>query len=95
MRHVTREQMQEIDRLAVERHGISVDTLMENAGRAVAEAVVERASPECPVVVVCGKGNNGGDGAVEDLPVGFSDHSLADWLTVHETLPARSIELGL
>ena len=64
MRHVTREQMQQIDRLAVDQHGISVDTLMENAGRAVADAVVERASPECPVVVVCGKGNNGGDGFV-------------------------------
>jgi NAD(P)H-hydrate epimerase len=64
MRHVTREEMREIDRLAVERHGIAVDTLMENAGRAVADVVAERISPTAPVIVVCGKGNNGGDGFV-------------------------------
>lgn len=64
MRHVTRKEMQEIDRRAIDEFGIPVDTLMENAGRAVAEAVVERASPAAPVVVVCGKGNNGGDGFV-------------------------------
>src|SRR5438876_710347 len=64
MRHVTREEMQEIDRLAIEKHAIPVETLMENAGRAVADAVEERASKACPVVAVCGKGNNGGDGFV-------------------------------
>jgi NAD(P)H-hydrate epimerase len=64
MRHVTREEMQEIDRLAIEKHAIPVDTLMENAGRAVADAVEERASKACPVVAVCGKGNNAGDGFV-------------------------------
>jgi NAD(P)H-hydrate epimerase len=64
MRYVTREEMQEIDRLATLEHGLSVETLMENAGRAVADAVEERASKACPVVAVCGKGNNGGDGFV-------------------------------
>ncbi len=64
MRHVTREEMREIDRRAVEEFGIPVDRLMENAGRAVADAVEERASKASPVVAVCGKGNNGGDGFV-------------------------------
>jgi len=64
MRFVTREEMQEIDRLAIEKHGIPVELLMENAGRAVADAVEERASKACPVIAVCGKGNNGGDGFV-------------------------------
>ncbi len=64
MRHVTREEMRRIDRLAVERCGIPVETLMENAGRAVADAIAERTSPSCPVVAVCGRGNNGGDGFV-------------------------------
>jgi ADP-dependent NAD(P)H-hydrate dehydratase / NAD(P)H-hydrate epimerase len=64
MRYVTRREMQDIDRRATEEHGIPVDVLMENAGRAVADAVEERASKACPVVAVCGKGNNGGDGFV-------------------------------
>jgi hydroxyethylthiazole kinase-like uncharacterized protein yjeF len=61
---VTRAQMREIDRRAVEERKIPVDVLMENAGRAVAELVAERVSPACPVVAVCGRGNNGGDGFV-------------------------------
>jgi ADP-dependent NAD(P)H-hydrate dehydratase / NAD(P)H-hydrate epimerase len=55
----------ELDRASQER-GITVETLMENAGRAVAEAAVRLAGGRYGkrVVVVCGKGNNGGDGLV-------------------------------
>src|SRR5919108_1158925 len=55
----------ELDRASQER-GISVETLMENAGRAVAEAGVRLAGGRYGkrAVVVCGKGNNGGDGLV-------------------------------
>jgi hydroxyethylthiazole kinase-like uncharacterized protein yjeF len=54
-----------LDRASAER-GISVDALMENAGRAVARAAVELAGGAYGrrVLVVCGKGNNGGDGLV-------------------------------
>lgn len=67
VRHVTREQMQEIDRRAVEERKIPVDTLMANAGKAVADLVEERISRDCPIVAVCGRGNNGGDGFVAAL----------------------------
>ncbi len=64
MRYVTREEMQEIDRRAIEERKIPVDTLMANAGKAVADLVEERISRDCPIVAVCGRGNNGGDGFV-------------------------------
>jgi len=59
-------QMREIDRLTVEQHNISSLTLMENAARAVISAVVDCLSgaiADKAVFVLCGPGNNGGDGA--------------------------------
>ena len=51
----------ELDRRAQEEFHIPGDDLMSEAGRAVAREVIDRFETG-PVVVVCGKGNNGGDG---------------------------------
>src|SRR5579863_8193961 len=61
--------MREVDRLTTEQYGISQAQLMEHAGKAVAEYVLHQlaaklATPARRVVVLCGKGNNGGDGFV-------------------------------
>jgi NAD(P)H-hydrate epimerase len=57
------EAMREIDRWAIDRREVPSLDLMERAGLGVARAVA-RLVPDGPVAVVCGKGNNGGDGLV-------------------------------
>jgi len=66
MKVLTATQMREADRLTTERHGISSLQLMENAGAAIAEFLREKFGglAQRKVAVLCGKGNNGGDGLV-------------------------------
>jgi hydroxyethylthiazole kinase-like uncharacterized protein yjeF len=70
-----------VDRWAIEDQGVDSLALMEAAGQAVAEAVA-RLSPQGPVRVVCGKGNNGGDGLVAARllrEMGFEAEVLLLW----------------
>ena len=66
MRLVTASQMREADRRAIVDHHIPGATLMENAGREVFAALDRAFAPLSSrrVAVVCGRGNNGGDGFV-------------------------------
>lgn len=57
--------MRNLDKAAIEKCGIASLDLMERAGSALADAVRVRISKKSgPVVIVAGKGNNGGDGLV-------------------------------
>jgi hydroxyethylthiazole kinase-like uncharacterized protein yjeF len=63
---LTAAQMREADRLTTERYGIASIELMENAGTAIAEFLREK-FPDIrgrKILLLCGKGNNGGDGMV-------------------------------
>jgi NAD(P)H-hydrate epimerase len=64
MRVLTRDQVREIDRRAVEQYHIPGIVLMENAARAVVHGACQMLDGECigEVIVLCGGGNNGGDG---------------------------------
>lgn len=65
MKVLTAEQMQELDRFTIQEIGIPGIVLMENAGRSVANTVVERFGQDYKrALVFAGKGNNGGDGYV-------------------------------
>jgi len=64
MKIVTTAEMREIDRATSQRFGIASLTLMENAGTAVAEFVLSKYVSAERIGVICGKGNNGGDGFV-------------------------------
>ena len=63
LRPLSRDEVREIDRRAIEQYGIPGVVLMENAGRGAAQWVVELGIAG-PVAICCGKGNNGGDGYV-------------------------------
>ena len=66
MKILTAAEMKEVDRLSIERAGIPSVQLMENAGRSVAEFIQQRCGDitRRRILVLCGKGNNGGDGFV-------------------------------
>ena len=66
MRILTAAQMREADRFTIEDIGIPSLVLMENAGRQVVAAIESAYESQLAgrVAVLCGRGNNGGDGFV-------------------------------
>ena len=103
MKIVTADEMREIDRITTERFGVPSLTLMENAGSAVAQFVLEQYRHANRIAVICGKGNNGGDGfvvarklhragrVVEVLLLAAATDLRGDALTMFERLPLRPI----
>src|SRR5690242_1376662 len=63
MRPLSRQEVREVDRRAIEEYGMSGLVLMENAGRGCVDVLCQLHC-EGLVAVACGKGNNAGDGFV-------------------------------
>ena len=60
---LTTDQMRDVDRITMQRFGVDLARMMENAGRALAELAIVRFSPSS-VIVLAGSGGNGGGGMV-------------------------------
>ena len=105
MKITTAAEMREIDRATTERFGVPSLTLMENAGGAVAKFILKKFSDAGRIVVVCGKGNNGGDGLViarklhragrvlEVLLLASRTELKGDALANFERLPVPAVEI--
>ncbi len=103
MKITTAAEMREIDRATTERFGVPSLTLMENAGSAIAGFILEQYGDANRIAVVCGKGNNGGDGfvvarklhragrVVEVLLLAAASDFRGDALAMFERLPLRPI----
>jgi len=60
---LSRDEVRDLDRRAIEEYGLPGVVLMENAGKGCAE-LLRALGVRGPVLICCGKGNNGGDGYV-------------------------------
>ncbi len=76
MKIVSAAEMREIDRVTSERFGVPSIALMENAGAAVADFVRTNYPQAKRIGVICGKGNNGGDGLVAARKLADSGHDV-------------------
>jgi len=73
---LTCDQVRNVDRRAIEQYGMSGLVLMENAGRGAAEAIHRISSTGHTITILCGKGNNAGDGYVIARHLELLGHSV-------------------
>jgi NAD(P)H-hydrate epimerase len=93
---LSRAEVRELDRRAIEEFGVPGVILMENAGRGAAELLMQLNPQRLPVVIVCGPGNNGGDGFVMARHLQNHDWPVRVWLFAATTDSMASImRLGI
>ncbi len=90
MKLATNEQMAQINKIAIKEFSIPGIVLMENAGFAMLHEIVKDFDPTNRIVIICGNGNNGGDGFVlarhlhqrgyrlQIFHVGYPEHLIGD-----------------
>lgn len=88
MRLVGSEEMRSIDRLAIDEFQVTGGALMERAGWALAQAALEMSGARGRFVVVCGSGNNGGDGWVAARLLTAAGREV----TAYSVVPADKLE---
>src|SRR5262245_30267749 len=75
---LTRDEVRELDRRAINDFGVPGIVLMENAGRGCAELLMRLNPNRMPTVILCGPGNNGGDGFV--IARHLDNHRFPVWV---------------
>jgi NAD(P)H-hydrate epimerase len=75
MRSLTRAEVRDVDRRAIEDFGLPGIVLMENAGRNAA-ALLHDLAPGAAIAIVCGRGNNAGDGFVMARHLELAGHAV-------------------
>jgi NAD(P)H-hydrate epimerase len=91
---LTREQVRELDRRAIEEYGVPGVVLMENAGRGAAE-VLMRLNPERRLILICcGAGNNGGDGFVIARHLDNRGYRVKVWLAADTSKLSADAEVN-
>ncbi len=90
---LTAAQMREADRRTIEG-GVAGAILMERAGAAVAQAVRERFPQARRIAVLCGKGNNGGDGFVAARYLGERAPAVVLFARRHDVTGDAATQLG-
>lgn len=91
------QEMQELDRYVMEELGIPPEVLMERAGLGVAEKVFQYFPPEnySKVLVLCGPGNNGGDGFVCARYLSEKNYQVEIFLFAEEEKYSREAKKNL
>jgi len=85
VRILSAQEMRAVDRWAIDRMGIPALRLMENAGAAVASCVEDWCIDAASVLVLVGKGNNGGDGLVAARHLRSTGRKVVAWLLFPES----------
>lgn len=74
------QQIRRVDQIAVNEFGMLSLVLMENAGRGCADFISSEIFPDRRIVVLCGGGNNGGDGLVIARHLHAMHHEVVVWM---------------
>ncbi len=88
MRILTAAEMREVDRRAIEDIGIPSMVLMENASIGIADAIAESFGAAEMVAIVCGPGNNGGDGLALARHLDARGFRLRVFLVIRSSQPS-------
>ena len=91
---VSADLMKEIDRYTIEEIGIPSMVLMENAARCVVKHIIDKVSyiDKCSLLVVCGKGNNGGDGVCVARLLHEMGYDVTVYMVAHDDISGTNDE---